>query len=54
MKPIKIHKKIEYNDYRKTLQKQIKEEGYEEILIRIAWNVSKLLNQERKRQKTDV
>lgn len=36
---------INFEDYRKIMKKEIKEIGYEEILIRIAWNVTKLMNE---------
>jgi len=40
---------ITFDDYKKKMKQEIKDIGYEEILIRIAWNVTRLMNEEKKK-----
>ena len=37
-------KKIDFKEYEKIMKKEIKDIGYEEILIRMAWSLTKIMN----------
>jgi hypothetical protein len=37
-------KKIDFKEYEKIMKKEIKDIGYESILIRMAWSLTKIMN----------
>lgn len=42
---------MDYEEFKKNTQKEIKELGYEEVLIRVCWNLTLLMNKKEKGSK---
>lgn len=47
MKPPVLHKVTTFEEYQERIKKEIKELGYEEVLTRMAWNLTILMNKEK-------